>query len=63
MRKVLVAAALAIASFGVTIPAAGAHGGGLDQNGGHYCRDAGYRSGKCGPRNSYHCHRSYCRRR
>ena len=62
MRKAIVALVVLLASFGAAAPVA-AHGGGLDSNGGHHCRDAGYRSGKCGPRNSYHCHRAHCRRR
>lgn len=36
------------------------HGGGLDANGGHHCREAGYNSGKCSPLGSYHCHRAGC---
>ena len=39
---------------------AGAHGGGLDGNGGHHCRQAGYDSGKCAPLDSYHCHQAGC---
>lgn len=35
---------------------ADAHGGGLDSNGGHHCRQAGFDSGKCSPLNSYHSH-------
>ena len=46
---------------GVVAPgAASAHSGGLDSNGGHYCRDAGYDAGTCSPLNSYHCHQSGC---
>ena len=50
--------AVAVASFmpGVVW----AHSGGLDSNGGHYCREAGYNSGSCGPLDSYHCHESGC---
>ena len=62
MRKLVAAVVVVIASFGAVAPVS-AHGGGLDKNGGHYCRDAGFRSGKCSPRNSYHCHKSHCRRR
>lgn len=39
---------------------AGAHGGGLDSSGGHYCREAGANSGKCAPEGSYHCHSAGC---
>ena len=35
---------------------AGGHSGGLDANGGHHCREAGYASGACGPLDSYHTH-------
>lgn len=45
--------------LGLVGPAA-AHSGGLDQGGGHHCRQRGYDSGSCAPLNSYHCHRSYC---
>lgn len=34
-----------------------AHPGGLDAQGGHHCRQAGFDSGKCSPLNSYHYHR------
>ena len=50
---------LMVGSLGAMAPAE-AHSGGIDRNGGHYCRAAGYRSGKCSPLNSYHCHRSGC---
>ena len=39
---------------------ASAHSGGLDSNGGHYCREAGYASGSCSPLDSYHCHQAGC---
>ena len=52
-------AALLLAPFTAPAPA-DAHGGGLDSNGGHHCRQAGYDSGKCSPLNSYHCHSSTC---
>lgn len=51
--------ALLLAPLASTSPA-GAHGGGLDANGGHHCRQAGYDSGKCSPLNSYHCHSASC---
>jgi hypothetical protein len=41
-------------------PPANAHSGGLDSNGGHHCREAGFNSGKCSPLNSYHCHSAGC---
>jgi hypothetical protein len=53
------AGALVAAPF-IGAPAAEAHGGGLDSTGGHYCRQAGYDSGKCAPLNSYHCHQAPC---
>ena len=57
-RFVFIGAALA-APF--VAPQAGeAHSGGLDGNGGHHCRQAGYDSGKCAPLGSYHCHQSPC---
>lgn len=57
-RFIFIGAALA-APF--VAPQAGeAHSGGLDGNGGHYCRQAGYDSGKCSPLGSYHCHQSPC---
>lgn len=52
--------AVAVGGFSIVGGAAGAHGGGLDANGGHHCREAGYRSGKCAPLGSYHCHRPGC---
>lgn len=57
--RVRVALGLTVA---MAVPAgtAGAHSGGLDANGGHYCREAGYESGSCSPLNSYHCHESGC---
>ena len=39
---------------------ANAHQGGLDANGGHHCRQAGFSSGLCSPLNSYHCHKAGC---
>lgn len=54
---VVAVAAGALSMFGAS---AGAHGGGLDANGGHHCREAGYNSGKCAPLGSYHCHRPGC---
>lgn len=53
-RRSLALAALFIVA--VTASPASAHSGGLDSKGGHYCRQAGYNSGKCSPLNSYHYH-------
>lgn len=60
VRAIALAAAVLLAVLALSPPAAMAHGGGLDSNGGHHCREAGYRSGKCSPLNSYHCHRPGC---
>lgn len=57
--RVGVAVLLALATLGVATGAA-AHSGGLDSNGGHYCRDAGYEAGTCSPLGSYHCHDVGC---
>lgn len=48
---------LVCAQVVVAAGVASAHPGGLDANGGHYCRQKGYDSGKCAPLNSYHSHR------
>lgn len=56
-RALLVMVLLALA---LPWPAAQGHGGGLDSNGGHHCREAGYDTGHCAPLGSYHCHRSPC---
>ena len=58
-RLLVVAFAASGAVFAPFIPAHG-HGGGTDSNGGHYCREAGYNSGKCAPLGSYHCHSAGC---
>lgn len=62
MKKVLFVLVAAISSLSMTAPAL-AHSGGLDRNGGHYCRAAGARSHRCGPVGSYHCHRAGCKPR
>src|SRR5687767_560343 len=52
---------LVIAMFFLAVPApAYSHPGGLDSNGGHHCRAAGYNSGQCAPLNAYHCHQPPC---
>lgn len=48
--------ALFTATLALGSGVAGAHSGGTDSSGGHYCREAGYESGSCGPLNSYHSH-------
>jgi hypothetical protein len=62
VRKLLFVILAAMSSLSLAAPAV-AHGGGLDSNGGHYCRAAGAKSKKCGPVNSYHCHRAGCKPR
>lgn len=57
--RVGVSVAVAIAVAGLPT-LAGAHSGGLDSNGGHYCQEAGYEAGTCSPLGSYHCHQSPC---
>ncbi len=42
-----------------TLSLASAHSGGLDQNGGHYCRKKCSKHGLT--TGQYHCHRSYCK--
>jgi hypothetical protein len=59
MRMVLVVLGALGASLTMAGPVA-AHGGGIDGNGGHYCRDAGFNSGTCSPLGSYHCHQPGC---
>ncbi len=54
-----VAVVVCLALLGIAT-AAHAHSGGLDSNGGHYCREAGYEAGTCSPLGSYHCHESGC---
>jgi hypothetical protein len=62
VRKLLFVAIAMVSSLSMAAPAV-AHSGGIDGNGGHYCRDAGARSGKCKPVGSYHCHRAGCKLR
>ena len=54
IRKIYSAASVTflavILSFGISLPEASAHGGGLDSNGGHNCN-----VGSCA--GTYHCHR------
>lgn len=57
--RAVIGIALTVALVGVS-GTAGAHSGGLDSNGGHYCREAGYESGACSPLDSYHCHEDGC---
>ena len=59
VRRVALGIALTVALVG-SPGTATAHSGGLDSNGGHYCREAGYESGACSPLNSYHCHEAGC---
>lgn len=59
-RRACRVAFLVICALTFSTGVAGAHSGGLDSNGGHYCREAGYESGACSPLNSYHCHDSGC---
>ncbi|MDQ5957657.1 MAG: micrococcal nuclease [Patescibacteria group bacterium] len=55
MKKILI---ITVSSLIIT-SGAFAHPGGLDQNGGHYCRTKCAKYGlKTG---QYHCHRSYCK--
>ena len=53
--RLAIALVLTAAVAGVT-GIAGAHSGGTDSSGGHYCREAGYEAGTCSPLNSYHYH-------
>lgn len=56
-----VAGAVSLVLLLLVLPdVAAAHSGGLDSNGGHYCREAGYESGACAPLNSYQCHQPGC---
>lgn len=59
VRKLVATLGVLLTLLLSAVPAS-AHGGGLDGNGGHHCREAGYNSGKCGPLNSYHCHSAGC---
>ena len=59
MSLLLCGAVLVVGWFGAS-SLVQAHGGGTDSNGGHYCREAGYNSGKCAPLGSYHCHSAGC---
>lgn len=52
----VVAALLAIGLAVSLADTAGAHSGGTDSSGGHYCREAGYEAGTCSPLGSYHTH-------
>lgn len=60
MRRWLSFLAAVLLAMSAYVPTAGAHGGGTDNNGGHYCREAGFESGKCQPLGSYHCHSAGC---
>lgn len=59
-RAVTAVALLLTGSLSLATGVAAAHSGGLDANGGHFCREAGYESGACSPLDSYHCHQSGC---
>jgi hypothetical protein len=58
MRRFLVVLTGLALAVVTSVPGVGAHSGGIDSNGGHYCRQAGYDAGKCSPLGSYHSHGS-----
>lgn len=58
MRRVVLVPMVVVATF--VAGGVGGHQGGLDDNGGHHCREAGFNSGLCAPLDSYHCHQEGC---
>jgi hypothetical protein len=56
-KRLTTVAAYVLLLLALGVGVASAHSGGLDSNGGHHCREAGFNSGKSAPLNSYHCHR------